>query len=419
MDTQSFQKMRRNDYSDIFNPKRCLVCNLPIEAKCGCIPSGNSSGNGERAVDSEQRSNVLASPPLIHFTFPSAMTVPVEASSTGADIKINISNLSSTNNGEKSKAAFLPAPVSAFSLGSEDELNGAYGQNYYYSRNSSNNSSISTGDAEAEADNRSISITSNTLFLPLSPTISNNSQESFRRSNAKGPGHDHVARAGVRKGGRHSRSYSGSSFSSNYSVDSVLSGDSELSESSVSKISHQSKKSLVANTKAWFKRVEKSMTSKPDPDPRPFKCLYPDCNKAFGRRGDLKRHTNTIHSSIHDAESKRCRCHGWSLGQLAVRNDGQVHEPLVELGLGTEWGCNDHFLRMDGLVKHWRESRPGKKCIAEFAQLFSGPNASSSAAPYLAQSPETVVDLAKKNVRTCRRSARSQNLALPKTPHRR
>lgn len=142
-----------------------------------------------------------------------------------------------------------------------------------------------------------------------------------------------------------------------------------------------------------------------------YTCDAVGCNKAFARRSDLRRHQRTIHSNIDDAGSRRQKCGGWSKGILLLRtktsdpqalppaaaaaaneNDQEWFEPSVVEGEGTKWGCGDEFLRMDGLVKHWRESRLGKECLDSLMRLFGD--------LALHWDDETKLNIAKENVRS-------------------
>lgn len=76
----------------------------------------------------------------------------------------------------------------------------------------------------------------------------------------------------------------------------------------------------------------------------------------------------------------------------ANENDQEWFEPSVVEGEGTKWGCGDEFLRMDGLVKHWRESRLGKECLDSLMRLFGD--------LALHWDDETKLNIAKENVRS-------------------
>ncbi|KAG0673135.1 hypothetical protein C6P42_002961 [Pichia californica] len=120
-------------------------------------------------------------------------------------------------------------------------------------------------------------------------------------------------------------------------------------------------------------------------DIKPFKCDEENCFKAFARRSDLTRHKRTIHSSIDEKESRRQKCGGWCKGIILKRSysnlekqrsdneiteDNEWYEPSIVEGEGIKWGCGDNFLRMDGLLKHWRESKLGKECLDTLISMF-------------------------------------------------
>lgn len=125
-----------------------------------------------------------------------------------------------------------------------------------------------------------------------------------------------------------------------------------------------------------------------------YKCEYPDCNKAFARHSDLRRHQKTIHSSIEEAESRRRKCGGWSLGTTIFKK-GKLYESEIYVNKGKKWGCGDEFLRMDGLVKHWKESKPGSECLESFISLFGDIS--------LNWDEKLKIDLAKRNVLTLKK----------------
>ena len=72
-------------------------------------------------------------------------------------------------------------------------------------------------------------------------------------------------------------------------------------------------------------------------------------------------------------------------------HQNEWYEPSIVDGEGTKWGCGDEFLRMDGLVKHWRESKLGSECLDSLMRLFGDLT--------LRWDEETKLSVAKDNVR--------------------
>lgn len=137
-------------------------------------------------------------------------------------------------------------------------------------------------------------------------------------------------------------------------------------------------------------------------DAKPYKCQSEGCNQAFARHSDLRRHEKTVHATIGDVTSRRQVCGGWCKGIILLNNirnigedENEWYEPSIVEGEGTKWGCGDEFLRMDGLIKHWRESKVGKECLASLMRLFGDVSNTWD--------EETQLKIAKAHVRSLRR----------------
>ncbi|QPG75727.1 hypothetical protein FOA43_003087 [Brettanomyces nanus] len=102
--------------------------------------------------------------------------------------------------------------------------------------------------------------------------------------------------------------------------------------------------------------------------PQKFACTYPNCDKTFSRRMNLKSHIQSSHEHKKPFQCSVC------LKTFARHSDRRRHENnqhktasgFVCGGLlknGQRWGCGKVFKRKDGLIAHWRSQKARKKCL--------------------------------------------------------
>lgn len=102
--------------------------------------------------------------------------------------------------------------------------------------------------------------------------------------------------------------------------------------------------------------------------PRKYACTYPNCNKTFSRRMNLRSH---IQSSHEHKKPFRCSVCMMTFARHSDRKRHEKNQHKVTPGFicggvlknGQHWGCGKIFKRKDGLMAHWRSQKARRKCL--------------------------------------------------------